>query len=249
MNINEEQKKYISIIKKCFERENPSIDCVNDFDWLYDDEEITLNFKIEPGATKVVLVPANKNTNYVYKIPILGICDAHFINDDYDEEIDEDYESFSRFDPDGHDNFCAIEVDRCDDICKEGYGDLIAKEFYYGNIGNNIPIYIQEKAEIYDQIFYNDNLRTEAEIISVNNVTSSFFNFDEYFNRIPDRWIADLISTIGIERTIDFFEFLIDTSYNNDLHHSNIGYIEGKPVLVDYSGYIYQWGWEENYED
>lgn len=100
-----------------------------------------------------------------------------------------------------------------------------------------------------NQIFYNDDLRTEEEIASVNNVTSSFFNFDEYFNRIPDRWIADLISTIGIERTIDFFEFLIDTSYNNDLHHSNIGYIEGKPVLVDYSGYIYQWGWEENYED
>ena len=67
MNINEEQEKYISIIKKCFEKENPSIDCVDDFDWLYDDEEITLNFKIEPGATKVVLVPANKNTNYVFK--------------------------------------------------------------------------------------------------------------------------------------------------------------------------------------
>ena len=38
-----------------------------------------------------------------------------------------------------------------------------------------------------------------------------------------------------------------DNDYNNDLHHSNIGYINGKPVLVDYSGYIYQWGWEENY--
>lgn len=248
------RKKYISIIKKCFERENPSIDCVDDFDWLYENEEITSNFEIGTGLTKVVLIPTNTNTNYVYKIPILGTYDAHFINNDYDEKIDEDYESFSRFDPEGHNDFCAIEVDRCYDICKKGYGNLIAKEYYYGKIGDNIPIYIQEKAIIYYNTFDGDvlrteDLRTEEEIASVKNVTSSFFNFDEYFNCIPDRWIADLISAIGIEETIKFFDFLIDTSYNNDLHGANIGYIKGKPVLVDYSGYIYQWGWEEDYED
>lgn len=247
MNINEEQKKYISIIKKCFERENPSIDCVDDFNWLYGDEEITSNFKIGAGATKVVLIPININTNYVYKIPVLGICDAHYINDDYDEEIDENYESFSRFDPDGHDNFCAIEVDRCYDICKEGYGDLIAKEFYYGEIGDNIPIYIQEKAVIYYDAYDGDALRTKEEITSVKKVTSSFSNFNAYFDCIPDRWIADLIVAIGIEETIDFFDYLIDASYNNDLYEANIGYIKGKPVLVDYSGFIYQWGWEEDY--
>ena len=49
MNINEEQKKYISIIKKCFERKNPSIDCLDDFDWLYEDKEITSNFEIKAG--------------------------------------------------------------------------------------------------------------------------------------------------------------------------------------------------------
>ena len=250
MTINEEQEKYISIIKKCFEKEDPSIDCLDDFDWLYEDEKITSNFEIKAGSTKVVLIPININTNYVYKIPILGIYDAHFINDDYDEEINEDHESFSRFDPDGHDNFCAIEVDRCDDICTEGYGDLIAKEYYYGKISNDIPIYIQEKATIYDKIFDGDTLRTKEEITSVKNVTSSFFNFDEYFNCIPDRWIADLIAAIGIEETIEFFDYLIDASYNNDLHQANIGYIKGKPVLVDYSGFIYQWGWEDvNYED
>lgn len=249
MNINEEQKKYISIIKKWFERENPSIDCLDDFDWLYGVEEITSNFEIESGSTKVVLIPINANTNYVYKIPVLGMSDVHFINDDYDEKIDEDYESFSRFDPDGHDDFCAIEVDRCHDICRVGYGDLIAKEYYYGKISNDIPIYIQEKATIYDKIFDGDTLRTKEEITSVKNVTSSFFNFDEYFNRIPDRWIADLIAAIGIEETIEFFDYLIDTNYNNDLHQANIGYIKGKPVLVDYSGFIYQWGWEENDED
>lgn len=249
MNINEEQKKYISIIKKCFERKNPSINCLDDFDWLYEDKEITSNFEIGTGSTKVVLIPINANTNYVYKIPILGMFDVHFINDDYDEKIDEDYESFSRFDPDGHNDFCAIEVDRCYDICKVGYGDLIAKEYYYGKISNDIPIYIQEKATIYDKIFDGDILRTKEEITSVKNVTSSFFNFDEYFNCIPDRWIADLIAAIGIEETIEFFDFLIDASYNNDLHQANIGYIKGKPVLVDYSGFIYQWGWEEDYED
>ena len=249
MNINEEQKKYISIIKKCFERENPSIDCVDDFNWLYEDGEITSNFKIETGATKVVLIPINTNTNYVYKIPVLGMYDVHFINNDWDEKIDEDYESFSRFDPYEHDNFCSIEVDRCCDICKKGYGNLIAKEYYYGEIGDNIPIYIQEKAVIYYDAFDGDTLRTEEEITSVKNVTSSFFNFDEYFNCMPDKWIADLISVIGIEETIEFFNFLIDASYNNDLHEANIGYIKGKPVLVDYSGFIYQWGWEEDYED
>ena len=249
MNINEEQEKYISIIKKCFERKNPSIDCLDDFDWLYEDEEITSNFEIKTGSTKVVLIPININTNYVYKIPVLGMFDVHFINDDYDEKIDEGYEYFSRFDPEGHNDFCAIEVDRCYDICKVGYGNLIAKEYYYGKISNDIPIYIQEKALIYYDAFDGDALRTEEEIASVKNVTSSFFNFDEYFNCIPDKWIADLISAIGIEETIEFFDFLIDASYNNDLHEANIGYIKGKPVLVDYSGFIYQWGWEEDYED
>lgn len=248
MNINAEQKKYISIIKKCLERENPLIDCIDDFDWLYKNKEITSNFEIETGASKVVLIPFNNDTNYVYKIPILGICDAYYINEDYDEKITDDYASFSEFDPDGHSDFCAIEVDRCCDICKGGYGDLIAKEYYYGKI-RDIPIYIQEKAVIYYELFDGDTLRTEEEITSVRNVTSSFFNFDEYFSCIPDRWIADLINVIGIEETVNFFDFLIDTNYNNDLHQGNIGYIKGKPVLVDYSGFIYQWGWEEDYED
>ena len=101
----------------------------------------------------IVLIPININTNYVYKIPVLGMYDAHFINNDWDEKIDEDYESFSRFDPYEHDNFCSIEVDRCCDICKKGYGNLIAKEYYYGEIGDNIPIYIQEKAVIYYDAF------------------------------------------------------------------------------------------------
>lgn len=249
MNINEEQKKYISIIEGCFNENNPYIDSIDDFnDWLYENEEITSLFTIGSGLTKVVLIPKDENAHYVYKIPILGTSCASFINEETGEILKGEYIIFSDFDPDRHNDFCDIEADRCYDICKEGYGDLIAKEYYYGEI-SNIPIYIQEKAVIFSEIFDGDTLRTEEEITSVRDVTSSFFNFDEYFNCIPDRWIADLINVIGIEETIKFFDFLIDTNYNNDLHQGNIGYIKGKPVLVDYSGFIYQWGWEEDYED
>lgn len=248
MNINEEQKKYLSIIEKCFKEELPLIDCIDDFDWLYKNKGITSVFNIKAGATKVALIPLDSDTNYIYKIPILGMYDAYFINEESGERIEEEYESFSRFDPERHNDFCAIEVDRSEDICKYGYGDLIAKEYYYGRVCD-IPIYIQEKAIIYLDIYDGDTLRTQEEVTSVKNVTSSFFNFDEYFSLIPDRWIADLINIIGVEKTIEFFDFLIDVDYNNDLHLGNIGYIKGKPVLVDYSGFIYQWGWEENYED
>ena len=54
-----------------------------------------------------------------------------------------------------------------------------------------------------------------------------------------------LVERQGLLRTTDFFNYLIENGWDNDLHSGNVGFINNNPVLIDYSGYIYQNGWEE----
>lgn len=61
-------------------------------------------------------------------------------------------------------------------------------------------------------------------------------NNSMYYSDINRNWMSMVISLYG-KKFCRSFEKWSKENRVNDLHNANIGYIKGKPVLLDYSGY------------
>ena len=57
-----------------------------------------------------------------------------------------------------------------------------------------------------------------------------------YKDRTPDDWIKALVCIYGKKITRKFEEFTHEQKIN-DLHGNNVGFLNGKPVVLDFSGY------------
>ena len=122
---------------------------------------------------------------------------------------------------------CEEEFRRSQKIEQAGFGDLIAKISSLGKIkGTNF--YLQEKAiTLYDGgSFYNkEDSRPDV---------SQLYDFLDFYPNFY--WLIDLVDYCGYERAKKFLLFLQENGMMQDLHDNNIGYIDNRPVLIDYAG-------------
>lgn len=102
----------------------------------------------------------------------------------------------------------------------DSYNVLDIDNQYY-----QIEMYIMKKAQV-------DEFKVER--ISEEQKTS--FSYDGDWNESDRNVIKNFEHFYGIELTEELIEWLI---YNgiNDIHESNMGFIGGMPVLIDYAGY------------
>ena len=57
-----------------------------------------------------------------------------------------------------------------------------------------------------------------------------------YYDGLDRNWLSMVISLYG-KRFCRSLEKWSKENRVNDLHNANIGYVKGKPVILDYSGY------------
>lgn len=129
-------------------------------------------------------------------------------------------------DRDDEDN-CKEELRRSKLIEAAGFGDLIAKTKSIGKI-KGVNFYMQEKAvTIYDNgSFYNkEEPRPDV---------SRLYDFLDFYPNFY--WLIDLVDYCGYDRAKSFLLFLQENKIMEDLHDGNIGYIDNRPVLIDYAG-------------
>lgn len=172
------------------------------------------NINIRHGASKLVII---SNDNHEYSERYVAKIPFNFAVMDYCKEelktynsVLEDYESFKEY---FAECWCAGLVD-----IKDNDGFL-----------NHIPVYIMRRADVDE-----------------NEVESSSYDF-----WINDGGEPDCYDPEDNEEVINCFknhygkelgeaiEEIIDMLEVTDLHSSNVGFIDGNPVLIDYSGY---WG-------
>lgn len=184
-------------------------------------------FKYDQGASKGVLI--FENLGLVVKIPFCGnYCDG----DEYDEEIDtyygDDFEYFCGAEGDNGWDYCAVEAERYRLAKKDGLKKCFAGTGLVTEIQGH-PIYIQEYATMYD--YGKSSNHTKEDTDSVHQICkdNSYYCFNE-------EWLSDLFNYFGEETFNNFMNFINFVGIN-DLHNGNIGYIKGRPVLVDYSGW------------
>lgn len=219
------------------------------------------NWTWDNGVSKGVLIFSG--LNFVVKIPFTGWAewqDSHYEDENgnwrcwesahkntdelksrhYKMEGYEDYCEFSGADfdeeSDGWD-YCMVEQIRYEKAVDAGLETMFARTHFIGRVGGNEhPIYIQERCNMFDEAYCTSNKekynkRTSKDYEKVDTLRKEFD-----FHMINDDWILDFIIFFGEELLKKFVDFCFDMNIY-DLHDGNIGYHDGIPCLVDYSSY------------
>lgn len=221
---------------------DPLKDCAGlaEVDWTWDD-----------GASKLVLI--FKDFNFVIKIPYTGYSDPCESNPCEDCESSESrcsscpYHNNNDYPDSDYFDFCSAnygnkilerEWDYCEaetwlyNKAKENGVEVCFAETRLLGFVDGHPIYAQAKAQIYWDYYTStrkshtreDRITTEEACRRINGWC---FNVD---------WLSDFLTTFGDDMFQKFMTFI--KIYDiRDLHTGNVGYIDGVPVLVDYSGY------------
>lgn len=186
----------------------------------------TLGFNWRSGASKLVIIPADKD--FVIKIP----CK-------YEYDGDEDtYKGACKFGPDGEVldfgwNYCGLEEAIYQAAVKAGIEKLFAETIYIG-VYDGYPIYIQEKCKIFNDIRNTEDYPEKSKKKSLKLCRdNNWYCFNEY-------WLSDVLDYYNTDNEFMKLNKFIESYNISDLHFGNVGYrYDGSPVLIDYSDFKY----------
>ena len=213
----------LDFFEECYLDEDLTED--NFFDNVIEHLPKNISFKYFSGATKlVILFPG---ADYVIKIPFNG----QYTYNDEDELIYWEFENGSYgccWD------YCLGEVEKYAEAEEIGLENFFAKTELIGHVHGH-PIYVQERATIYEDVAKEKDKQKNS--WERRKSARELCDYKGYscFNGL---WILDLQDYCGGPDDELFCSFMnYVTDYISDLHMGNVGYIDGKPVLVDYSGF------------
>lgn len=133
-------------------------------------------------------------------------------------------------------DYCEVEEILFKRSCCAGVNDYFAQTICIGEI-NDYPIYIQEKATILSdsdidfKYPYKVVKETKEQIKNIINE-----DIKDTIDRLPMEWIYDFYTKYGKELLIKLMSFIAEEEIS-DLHCDNVGFINDRPVLTDYSSF------------
>ena len=186
-------------------------------------DNLPIDFIADSGATKAVIIPPKEN--FVIKIPFQGFIGECYNHDKecWEDEFvsyDNAYYSDSGWD------YCLSEVEIYMRAIEAGVQQIFAKTDFITTVDGH-PIYIQEKAEIFNQ---RDHFHSREQLRKTREKTKN------YYCEANEDWLTDVLEYYGEDIFLDFLRFVDDLQIT-DLHSGNLGYIDKRPVITDYSGY------------
>ena len=220
--ISEEEKIYILNLLSTFNLKH-----LSQYNFMKKLQALDDNFILASGVSKVAIIPKGKN--YVIKIPYYG----KYRKSNGIKCFDPYFSSISK-----SSDYCKSEEIIYNKAKANGLDTFFAEIEQIGKI-KSIPIYVQRKAVIFEDVYYpeddeEENLN-EHEISIFKTITTKYSDLveDEY---LPISWMKDFICSYGEFASDKLYNFLSDNNIQ-DLHSENIGYICERPVLVDFSGF------------
>lgn len=187
------------------------------------------------GATKFVIIPDDEKIDFVIKIPYTGSSDYEDgwysgTNNQYYHPGYDDYYPFENGTYEERPwDYCAIEVQRYAEATLNGFADCLAKTKFLGFV-NDYPIYIQEKCETLTSVHQNHKYSEKEK-----SYTESLC---KWWTPISYDWLTDFRLFFGDHKLKNFINFLHDYEWDDDLRNENIGYINNRPVLIDYASFL-----------
>lgn len=205
----------------------------NDFyEDLNDDLFNSLNcapgdYSYDHGASKLAII--SMKGDYVIKIPYTGELPED-IWCPTEEEFEEYFEPYCGAGGDNPWDYCALEVERYNYAKQFGFDKYLAKIELLGHV-NGYPIYIQEKCET-----YYSSRRSRRYSEEEKKTTRSICGLGMFDYLVDENWLTDFRFYYGEQALIDFVDFLIKNHWE-DLNNANIGYLNKRPVILDFSGF------------
>lgn len=139
----------------------------------------------------------------------------------------ETFYPFTDADSDYGDNYCEAELRRYEAAVEAGLDFLFAPVEYITTV-NGYKIYSQPCCTMF--FSKHDSVCTD-EATTAYSICS-----ENHYDCFNECWLTEVLEEYGEQTFIKFMDFLEEYAIN-DLHADNVGYYNGKPVLVDYSGY------------
>lgn len=178
------------------------------------------------GASKRVYLI--EGSAAVLKIPFKGSWESVYNGDT--DRYDEIFSPFENADEDTHWNYCEVEASYYDRAKEEHLEKYFAKTQLFGTTKNGYPLYIQERCKYYGSSSIIPSKETSSRV-------SEMFEKDYYYIE-DEEWAATFIECYGEDEFFRLVKFLDSLKGINDLTCRNVGYtLEGKPVLIDFSGF------------
>lgn len=222
------EELYLEIVETLFNKCCPedlcdNVDCSNDeYIKSFVDERIPMGWYSDMGATKIVLI--NDDEQYVIKIPLLG-------EENYNEEEDcSEIEEFCCA-PYSEEkwNYCESEAIISSYAQQAHLGMCFVPTIRIGTV-HNMPIYIQKKVKVFNDC--------EREVKPKSNSISNYDKLSDYkgCHILRGNFGGLLLEYYGAKFLIKLFKFFVRYDIN-DLHNSNVGFEDGRPVIFDYAGF------------
>lgn len=193
------------------------------------------HYHFDYGASKLTLIPIDDKKDYVIKIPYTGSYifeseeHSHSNSSSFYYSDKEEYWEFSgAVNGDNEWDYCGCEANRFCIAEEEGFSEYFAKTELLGYI-NNYPIYVQEKCITLSNCHHTHNHSLE-EREKTSNCCHNYCGIDE-------DWLTDFRLYYGEMALINFINFIYEAGWDDDLRNDNIGYLNNRPVLIDYSGF------------
>ncbi len=182
------------------------------------DPNIVPDYDFLYGSTKLVIVP--KDRDYVVKIPFNDNEKA--VVEYPDGNWTEDY---------GWD-YCEVEQEIYQIAKEHGFEQFFLPIESLTDGFSPYPVYIQKKVEVLDATDKSQERYSSAE------AKKKVKLFRKMMSKIDINWRAALLDSLGsMGKMKDFFYFLKKYGIYDDLFNFNLGYCDGKPVILDYGGY------------
>ena len=196
-----------------------------------------------------------KADNHLKESHIAVSCGATkicFIPEESDWVIKLSFDMTDEFDPEEEEvDFCRREAYNYQKAVDQGLEEYFAATYKVGRV-EDIDVYVQQKV-VTDSYKIEDMFSSYVENVYEDDLVD--YTDDEY-NWAVDDYVNDLENTERIEAVFGDSEatcklaIFIEKYEINDLHCANYGFVNGVPVIMDYSGYnIPSLKGEDNEED
>lgn len=139
-------------------------------------------------------------------------------------------------------DYCEVETILFNDARKHNVDSFFAETIFIG-YSHGHPVYVQEKARIYEgEAEYKEDEKEQEAFHLYQEIKAELKEYLDIkdcqiiWTHSPSEWIVDFYLYYGIKEVAALWKYLEDTGIE-DLHFSNVGYINHRPVITDYASF------------
>lgn len=138
-------------------------------------------------------------------------------------------------------DYCEVETILYDAAKEREVEEYFAETIYIGEV-QGFPVYVQEKARIYNgesEYKWDFSLEEMQQYKEIKSKVKEYLAYEEWESLdlgMPTGWAIDFYLYYGLADLVELFLFLSNNCID-DLHSGNVGYINHVPVIIDYASF------------